>query len=398
VRAIFLRTRKQSVAVLLSGREKFGAYYGGALARWTYEVYRRLEDDIEVAVFGFPTPSEDLYPVPHYTSSLWRLCKAVGQLPLARRYEEALWLRALASRIHAFDAIHIHNRPQWVKMLRNQGFVGAIILHLQNDHLGHWTPAMLGKLANQVDAVGVCSRYLRDTFAPNSPPLAAKTHVVFNGVNVDLFTAREEVRESKTILFVGRFDPDKGVLQLVQAYARLLTEHPDARLVICGTTGFGTHEETPYVRAVHALAHSIEENGRGAIHFPGYIHHDRDLPGWFQRATVFASPSLFQEPFGLVNAEAMACATVVVGSPRGGIPEVLGDAGRLANPEDVEQFAGTISSLLGNPEQRQKLCRASYTRARSLFDWSVIAPQWLEIITKVVKRRQDPRLIQDMRA
>src|SRR5450631_2345236 len=48
--------KKLSVAVLLSGREQFSVYYGGALARWTYEVYSRLRDEIDVKVFGAPVP------------------------------------------------------------------------------------------------------------------------------------------------------------------------------------------------------------------------------------------------------------------------------------------------------------------------------------------------------
>ena len=157
-------------------------------------------------------------------------------------------------------------------------------------------------------------------FALKCPALAAKTQVVFNGVNCELFFPREEARERKTILLVGRLDAEKGVLQLIQAYARILQAHPDAKLVIGGTTGFGIHQETAYVRRVRELANSVAQTSKAKILFTGYIHHDRDLPSWFQKATIFASPSLFQEPFGLVNAEAMACATPVVGSNRGGIP------------------------------------------------------------------------------
>ena len=207
-------------------------------------------------------------------------------------------------------------------------------------------PLMLDALAPCLSAVVVCSAYLRHTFAPKSKLLAAKTHVIFNGVNTDLFHLREDLREPKTIFFVGRFDPEKGVLQLVKAYARVLSEHPETKLIIGGTTGFGTHRRTPYVRQVEELARSISQNNGAQIQFTGYIYHDRDLPAWFQRATVFACPSLFQEPFGLVNAEAMACGTVVVGSERGGIPEVLGDTGYLLDPEDIEAFAHALSEVL----------------------------------------------------
>jgi spore coat protein SA len=383
--ATYEERRRPTVAVLLSGREKFSAYYGGALARWTYEVYSRLTSEIDITVFGFPTTGEDVYPLTHESSGIWRACEFVSRIPVVRRCEEQLWLRALISRLREFDLLHIHNRPQWVATLRDMGYRGAILLHLQNDHLGHWASPMLDELASRVDRVAACSSFLRDCFALRSPALAVKTQVVFNGVDRELFFPREEIRERKTIFFVGRLDAEKGILQLLQAYARILQIHPDATLVIGGSTGFGIHHETAYVCQVRELANTIMRTSKGKILFTGYIHHDRDLPSWFQRATIFTSPSLFQEPFGLVNAEAMACATPVIGANRGGIPEVLGDTGRLIDPEDIENFAATLSALLAQPDECARLGAAAYERCRKMFDWRLIAENWAALLDDVVR-------------
>lgn len=372
-----------SVAVLLSGREQFSSYFGGALARWTYEIYSRLCDCVDVTVFGFPTRAKDLYQLRHETSGVWRVCDLVARIPLARRHEDTLWLRALSRRLQQFDALHIHNRPQWVAPLRRMGYRGSIVVHLQNDHLAHWPGSALDALAPRLDALVVCSDYLRRTFAAKSPLLNAKSWVIFNGANLQLFHPREEVREPKTIFFVGRFDPEKGVLQLLRAYEKVLDAHPDAKLVIGGSTGFGTHRETSYVVQVRELARSLEQKKRAQIQFTGYLDHEKDLPFWFQKATVFACPSLFQEPFGLVNAEAMACATAVVGANRGGIPEVLGDAGRLVDPEDVVEFAAALSKLLAQPQYCRQLGQAGYERCRKMFDWNVTAVTWMALLRRL---------------
>jgi glycosyltransferase involved in cell wall biosynthesis len=142
---------------------------------------------------------------------------------------------------------------------------------------------------------------------------------------------------------------------------------------------------------VRELANSVVQDCKGEIQFAGYIHHDRDLPSWFQRATIFAAPSLFQEPFGMVNAEAMACATPVVGSNRGGIPEVLGSAGRLVDPEDIENFAATLSALLAQPAERTQLGQAAYERCRKMFDWRLIAESWAVLLERVIRYR--PQLV-----
>jgi spore coat protein SA len=378
---------KMPVAVLLSGREKFSPYFGGALARWTYEVYRHLQDKIDIKVYGFPTAPEETYPLAHETTQAWRLCWLAGRAPYVRRYEDWFWLRSLKLRLGHFDVVHIHNRPQWAPMLRKFGYRGTIIVHLQNDHLGHWTTPMLDTLSSNLDAVATCSTYLKNTFAQRSSRIAAKSHVISNGVDPEVFFPRENVRESKTIFFVGRLDPEKGIFQLMQAYALVLKNHPEAKLVIGGATGFGTNLPTPYHGQLQQLARSIQQNHGAQIDFTGYLHHDRELPLWFQKATIFACPSLFQEPFGLVNTEAMACATPVVGSNRGGIPEVLNDTGVLVDPENISEFANALSDLLTDTKRRQLLGEAGYRRAIENYDWKLIAESWYQRIIQTVEQR-----------
>jgi glycosyltransferase involved in cell wall biosynthesis len=379
--------KKISVAVLLSGREQFSVYYGGALARWGYEVYSRLREQIEVSVFGFPTDPATAYQLNFESSNLWRVCSLLSRVPFLRRYEDQLWLRALLPRLRRFMVVHILNRPQWARLLRSLGYSGAIIVHLQNDHLGHWSTPMLDALATDVAGLAVCSNYLRHQSVGSSEALSRKAMLIFNGVNTELFVPKEDLRESKTIVFVGSLIPAKGPLQLVDAYAQVLRMHPDAKLVIGGSTTFGRHEETEYVREVRRRSATLQRRHNASIEFPGYIHHDRDLPSFFQRATLFTSPSLFQEPFGLVNAEAMACATPVVGSDRGGIREVLGDTGRRIDPENTKQYAEALSGLLSDSAERVRLGRAALERSRMMFDWRVIADVWAAYLWKVAVDR-----------
>lgn len=381
------RSEKLRVAVLLSGRAQFSVYFGGALVRWTYEVYNHLRPSVDVMVFGFPTDPGTAYPLPHTTSDWSKVCRLISKAPLLRRFEDEIWLRAFLKRLLKFDVVHIHNRPQWVSALRRLGYRGAIVLHLQNDHLGHWTSDMLDGLAHGLDAVVVCSTYIGDQFCPKSSAITAKTKLIFNGVNTELFYPDENLREPKMIFFVGSFIPQKGALELVKAYARVLEFHPDAKLVIGGSVTFGVNQETPYIRQVRELAETIRHQKGTAVEFPGSIHHDKKLPAWFRRATIFTSPSLFQEPFGLVYAEAMASATPVVGSNRGGIPEVLGGAGLVVDPENTGEYAAALCKLLADPAEGRRLGQLGYQRSREVFDWRVIANTWLPFLSDVVRSR-----------
>jgi starch synthase len=97
-------------------------------------------------------------------------------------------------------------------------------------------------------------------------------------------------------------------------------------------------------------------------------------------ATVFACPSLY-EPLGIVNLEAMACGTAVVGSRVGGIPEVVADGrtGLLVPPGDPGALAAALNELLGDPGRAAALGRAGRNRALAEFSWAQIAAQTAEL-------------------
>jgi glycosyltransferase involved in cell wall biosynthesis len=77
-----------------------------------------------------------------------------------------------------------------------------------------------------------------------------------------------------------------------------------------------------------------------------------------------------------------------VGSNRGGIPEVLGDTGRLIDPEDIAQYAEALSELLSDSEERRRLSRAALERCRKMFDWDVIARTWMDYLQGVAGAKQ----------
>jgi starch synthase len=107
-------------------------------------------------------------------------------------------------------------------------------------------------------------------------------------------------------------------------------------------------------------------------------------------ATVFVCPSVY-EPLGIVNLEAMACATAVVASDVGGIPEVIADGqtGLLVhyNPSDPAHFelplAAAVNSLIADPAKARQYGQAGRQRCIQEFSWAHIAEQTLEIYRKV---------------
>jgi len=109
---------------------------------------------------------------------------------------------------------------------------------------------------------------------------------------------------------------------------------------------------------------------RDRVVLTGFVPED-ELPAFYGGAEAFAYPSLF-EGFGLPVLEAMACGAAVVASDTTSLPEVVGDAGILVPPTDVDAWVSALRALLDDPERRGRLGAAARARAAG-FTWEATA-------------------------
>jgi glycosyltransferase involved in cell wall biosynthesis len=183
------------------------------------------------------------------------------------------------------------------------------------------------------------------------------------------------------LLYTGNIRRHKNVPRLVEAFAVVrdqLASHPvykDLRLVIIGDT----ISEHPAVR--QAVIKSRVEN---VVRFLGFVPFDT-LRCFYESAAGFVFPSRY-EGFGLPPLEAMACGTPVVTSNVSSLPEVVGDAAVLVNPENVFDIARGIRDVLLDEELRARLIRRGREQA-ARFSWSWTARQVLEIYKQAAAER-----------
>lgn len=169
------------------------------------------------------------------------------------------------------------------------------------------------------------------------------------------------------ILFLGTIDPRKNLASLLRGFALLKRRLQIPHLVIAGAKGWH-HQE------VFSLA---DELGlRDDVAFPGYIPRE-ELPLWYAAARLFVYPSLY-EGFGLPPLEAMACGTPVVTSNTSSLPEVVGDAGIMVNPESAEEIAEAMHRALTDRELRGELREKGLNRAKG-FSWQRAAQQTVQV-------------------
>ncbi|MGC1393962.1 MAG: glycosyltransferase [Coleofasciculaceae cyanobacterium] len=176
---------------------------------------------------------------------------------------------------------------------------------------------------------------------------------------------------AKVVLYVGRFDPRKGIETLVRAIANSnLLDEGDLCLIIAGGYRVGANDgvECERIKAI------VKKLGLEAItSFPGRLS-EADLPVYYAAANVCVVPSHY-EPFGLVAIEAMACRTPVVASNVGGlqftvIPEVTG---LLAPPQNEMAFTQAIDRILSDPEWADFLGQTARQRVEIALSWDSVA-------------------------
>jgi glycosyltransferase involved in cell wall biosynthesis len=173
------------------------------------------------------------------------------------------------------------------------------------------------------------------------------------------------------VLFLGALGARKNIGRLLDAYAMLRSRRPDVpKLVLAGK------QPDPQADWLAAL---YRPPLAGHVEMPGYIPDDR-RPRLYAGARILVIPSL-EEGFGLPALEAMALGIPVVASARGSLPEVLGGAGVLMNPEDVSEMAAAIERALYEPGLAAAMTRRGLDRAKTY--------SWENSVSELIGRYRD---------
>jgi glycosyltransferase involved in cell wall biosynthesis len=265
-------------------------------------------------------------------------------------------------------------------------------------------PALVHLHARRADQIIVPSQYVAGEVARrlNVPPeKIAPCHP-----GAPDWPARISRPASGYVLFVGTLEPRKNVGALLDAYERLLSRPAKAgRYEDAGGGRHGVQEAGRYedpgagrdglpelVLAGKATPSSrpwldrIERPPlRGVVRHLGYIEadHRRDL---YAGARLLVLPS-FDEGFGLPVLEAMAMGVPVVAANRGALPEVIGTAGPLINPDDPEELAAAIEHLLTDEAFAAECVSRGLARARE-FRWDATAERVVDVYRAAIEHRR----------
>ena len=226
----------------------------------------------------------------------------------------------------------------------------------QQYYFRHYVPAVL-KHSRAVIVISESTRRDLLRFYPGVPP--EKVHVVLSGYDARQFSPGDpaEPDTGPYALYVGNVLPHKNLPRLIEAFARSAGRVPGT-LVICGS-GRSRHMDEVRQR-IAALGLTPR------ITWKPYATAD-ELVRLYRGAKMLLLPSL-HEGFGLTAVEAMACGTPVIASNTSSLPEVVGDAGLLVDPNDTDSIADGMSRLFTDDALAEELRERGLRRA-ALFSW-----------------------------
>jgi spore coat protein SA len=365
---------------ILSETEPFSEVYGGALSRWTANVLREDQDAMIVCpsadtTWGFPSDHVVTLPALHKYLGIaqrfrYRILIDFRVAVLKRMF------RPLLERLRNADVVYIHNRPDVAIAMASicEGRGNKIVLHMHNSHLLSIPRFRRSHL--RVDALAFCSEFLKGE-ASDFVGRVPRAEVIPNGADeLCFFPAKNNCTNGARkpiILFVGRLVPDKGAHVLIEAMRLLQRKGVEALARIVGSVDFGYRSSSTYLT-------NLLKNKPDNVEFGDYVTGDA-LAQEYRDAAIFCCPSVWNEPFGMVNVEAMATKLPVVATNVGGVPEIFRDGGGiLIESGSACQLADAIELLLANPQKRRELSEQGYRVFQKRYRWQEIRRRYLQLI------------------
>jgi glycosyltransferase involved in cell wall biosynthesis len=274
--------------------------------------------------------------------------------------------------VHATNYVAPPTRAGEVVSVYDLGFV-RYPEYVADDALDY--PELLRRAARRGAWFHTTSDFVRDEVIETFAVPAERVVRVYPGVppihGGDAARGRVLAGSARYVLAIGTIEPRKNYPGLVRAFDALAAREPDLVLVVAGGRGWGTDAFDTTLAAAHH---------RDRVHAPGYVSAGdrRDL---LAGAAVLAYPSHY-EGFGIPPLEAMAAGIPVVATVAGSVPEVVGDAAVLVDPDDVDALADALLTVLTDDTVRRDLVGRGRARHDS-FSWERMVDELLGVYAAV---------------
>ena len=230
------------------------------------------------------------------------------------------------------------------------------------------------RVARKLDPIIVVSENTRKDLIKDFKIDTKKTRKVLHGIDHETFQPIPSIkRKTNQLITTASADvPLKGLIYLIRAYAGLLKEFPDLKLIVIGRLREGPTEK-------ELKKEGIKEKVKFVSNLTG-----RQIAELYAESTIAVSPSVY-EGFGFPAGEAMSCGIPLVSTNGGSLPEVVGDAGIIVPHSDPKALKDAIKSLLNSPEIRIEFGKKGRRRVLENFTWSRAAKELVEVYREAIE-------------
>ena len=373
------------IAILTSGILPVPAVQGGAVENLTdfyleYNDQQRLHD---ITIYSVWHPDVEKHPALQSDVNHYKFIKVTGWWAKLRKkwyqitHGEEYFHYTIEYYLHEamkdiqyqnFDIILLENRPGYALKLK-EITDAQLVYHLHNEKLSVQVP-LSQEIYHAATRIITVSDYIKDLVQAIHPE-DTKTITIHNGINLTDFSTditpidRNSIKLANTdflLVFSGRVNPEKGIMELVKAMNQL-TDYPNIKLLVIGSSFFGnnTHEDV-FMRELRKNTESIRER----VIYTGFIPYSQ-IPKYLKMSDVAVVPSVWDDPFPTTVLEAQAIGLPIITTRRGGIPEeVTEENAILLNTDEhfIDNLTAAILDLYEHTEKRKAMRESSLKQSK----------------------------------
>tara|TARA_B100000963_G_scaffold240231_1_gene210148 strand:+ start:563 stop:1690 length:1128 start_codon:yes stop_codon:yes gene_type:complete len=251
--------------------------------------------------------------------------------------------------------IEIHNRPYLLQEItRGNKFPVSLFFHNDPQKMkGSKSIRERKYILSKCAAIFCVSDFIKKKFLEGVNESFQKVHVLYNGVEKK---HKKFPIKKKEILFVGRLVIEKGVHFYVDAIKDIAQKYPDWSFGVIGSFKLGGNKHRNFYS--DDIIKKIKVIGPQA-QFYGFKNQEF-VEDKMKSASIVVIPSIWEEPFGLVAAEAMSNGACIIASKVGGIPEIIKDNGILIDKINLKKLSSKINFLIENDKVREYYQRKAW--------------------------------------
>lgn len=352
----------------------------GSLGPWVWEVCRAARaSGVEPLVISKRHPDAEAFDWPNLRLVDWPAVSSGSAARFAFRVRRKLtgWsvpgMRTFAVRVAAAirsaeastGVFFLQNDPELTCYLRDEFPDARIISHFQNEHMA-W-PRFRGALGSAADQITACSQFTARRIETLYGLETGRVIPLHSGVDAErFFPASNSPTEPVVINYTGRLGADKAPDLLLRAAIKLAEKGQSFSLQFLGFT-LKDSDPSPYANDMRQLVSRLANSGI-KLRIPGHI--DRwHIANELRQAHIHVMPSRWDEPFGLVTLEGMACGLATVASRTGGTPEVVGGAALTFERDDEVALTEHLHRLVTDAHFRRTYQLKARERALQ-FNWA----------------------------